>query len=141
MLTISSLSPASFREKYPPFLGKAGKTVFFIIFKGRSNGSAKPGEPIWMGVYNPIVGVDKYGRINIFNKASSKVTGAEQMQAYGKDTREIFNNSQLTNIVRAADRPELLRRIDTVGKPLSSRSPVVVDNEIVGAVAAIAGNL
>ncbi|NLX89292.1 MAG: sigma 54-interacting transcriptional regulator [Syntrophomonadaceae bacterium] len=125
------------QREIPTIPGEGWKDRVLYYFQRQIKRERKTWRAYLDGVYNPIVGVDKYGRINIFNKASSKVTGVEQKQAYGKDIREIFNNSQLTNIVRSGQ-TELLRRIDTVGKTfLSSRSPVVVDNEIVGAVAVL----
>lgn len=125
------------QREIPTIPGEGWKDRVLYYFQRQIKRERKAWRAYLDGVYNPIVGVDKYGRINIFNKASSKVTGVEQKQAYGKDIREIFNNSQLTNIVRSGQ-TELLRRIDTVGKTfLSSRSPVVVDNEIVGAVAVL----
>ncbi len=125
------------QREIPTIPGEGWKDRVLYYFQRQIKRERKAWRAYLDGVYNPIVGVDKYGRINIFNKASSKVTGVEQKQAYGKDIREIFNNSQLTNIVRSGQ-TQLLRRIDTVGKTfLSSRSPVVVDNEIVGAVAVL----
>ncbi|HCF50092.1 MAG TPA: hypothetical protein DER60_07410, partial [Syntrophomonas sp.] len=121
----------------PEVPGEGWKDRVLAYFRKQVKQERKAWRGYLDGVYNPIVGVDKYGRLNIFNKAAAKVTGFEQRQAYGKDVREIFNNSELTYIVRSGQ-TQLLRRIDTVGKTfLSSRSPVVVDNEIIGAVAVL----
>lgn len=86
------------------------------------------------GISNPVIGVDRYGRINVFNKAAEKITGIIAKQAYGKDVSEIFDNSEIKYVLQSGEKHHL-RKIHTVGKNfLSSRSPVVVDRNIVGAV-------
>lgn len=125
------------KAEIPEVPGEGWKDRVLHYFRQQVKQERKAWRGYLDGVYNPIVGVDKFGRVNIFNKAAGKTTGLEPRQAYGKDVREIFNNSQLTNIVRSGQ-TQLFRRIDTVGKTfLSSRSPVMVDNEIIGAVAVL----
>jgi PAS domain S-box-containing protein len=123
------------QAKIPDAPGEGWKDRALFYFQKQIKRERKAWRGYLDAVYNPIVGVDKYGRVNIFNKAAQKITGVDSRQAYGMDVREIFNNSELKHILRSGQ-TQLMRRIHTVGKTfLSSRSPVVVDHEIIGAVA------
>lgn len=88
-------------------------------------------------IYNPLVAVDAEERITIFNKSLETVSGISADEAYGRYINEVFDMSELRQILKSGKK-QTLQKIKYNGKTLlSNRSPITVDGQITGAVAVL----
>lgn len=87
-------------------------------------------------VHDGIIAVDKLGRITVFNAASEKITGFNQKAALGRHVAEIIPQTRLLEALTtkqpiAGD----IQVLDNRTVVTVNRSPVIVDDEVLGAVA------
>lgn len=87
-------------------------------------------------VHDGIVAIDKSGRITVFNSASEKITGYNKLKALGKRITEVIPETKLLNILETKQ-SEIgdIQRLDDHTVIASNRVPVIVDGEVLGAVA------
>ena len=87
-------------------------------------------------VHDGIIAIDTRGEITLFNAASEKITGFSQQEALGRHVREIIPQTRLPEAL--ATRQTIAGDIQVLGNQTVvtvNRSPVIVDDEVVGAVA------
>lgn len=87
-------------------------------------------------VHDGIIAIDTYGGITVFNAASEKITGVSQREALGRHVAEIIPQTRLPEAL--ATRQTIAGDIQVLGNQTVvtvNRSPVIVDDEVVGAVA------
>jgi PAS domain S-box-containing protein len=87
-------------------------------------------------VHDGIIAIDNQGRITVFNNASEKITGFSKQEALGKPITEIIPETRLLNVLETM-RPEIgdIQQLDNQTIIATSRTAVVVDGEVRGAVA------
>ena len=87
-------------------------------------------------VHDGIVAIDKSGRITVFNSTSEKITGYSKHKALGKKITEVIPETKLLNILETRQ-SEIgdIQRLDDNTVIASNRVPVIVDGEVLGAVA------
>ncbi len=85
--------------------------------------------------YEGILGVDKHGKITVFNPVVQKITGITYENAINKDVDEVVENSRMSQVLKSGV-PEL-GEIQQIGNNsiATNRVPIIVDGEIYGAVA------
>ncbi|MCL6449039.1 MAG: sigma 54-interacting transcriptional regulator [Armatimonadetes bacterium] len=89
-------------------------------------------------VHNGIIAVNTEGIITLFNKEAEKITGRSKNAAIGKPLAEVINAPELLQVLKDG-RPKGVQRLSVdyaAGKRiyLVNQSPVVENNQIVGAV-------
>ncbi len=88
-------------------------------------------------IYNPMVAVDAEQRITIFNQSLEAVSGLSARESYGRHINEVFDMSELGQILKSGEK-QTLQKIRYKGKTLlSNRAPITVDGKITGAVAVL----
>jgi PAS domain S-box-containing protein len=88
-------------------------------------------------VYNPVIGVNKQGRINVYNEAASKGSGIQAADAYGRYINEVYKTSRLTDVLETGQ-IEITQKIEEVGKTfVANRSPIYIDGKLVGAISVL----
>lgn len=93
-------------------------------------------EMMLNAAHDAMVGVDKQGRINLYNEAAARLTGVAPADALGRRIEEVIPDSRLP-MVLASGQPELnqVQRMGDV-EVVTNRMPVRDERgEIVGAVA------
>lgn len=87
-------------------------------------------------VHDGIVAIDRSGRITVFNSASEKITGYNKHKALGKLITEVIPETRLLNILET-EQSQIgdIQRLDDNTIIAANRVPVIVDGEILGAVA------
>ncbi len=87
-------------------------------------------------VHDGIIAIDNQGYITVFNDASEKITGFARQEAMGKRITEIIPETRLLNVLET-ERPVIgdIQMLDNQTVVATSRTPVVVDGEVRGAVA------
>jgi len=85
--------------------------------------------------YDGILGVDKEGRITVFNPVVEKIVGVPSEKAVGKAVDDIVENTRMNNVLKTGEAElseiQQIRGVSIV----TNRVPIVVEGEIVGAVA------
>ena len=85
--------------------------------------------------YDGILGVDKEGRITVFNPVVEKIVGVPYEKAIGKAVDDIVENTRMNNVLKTGEAElseiQQIRGVSIV----TNRVPIVVEGEIVGAVA------
>lgn len=87
-------------------------------------------------VNDGIVAIDNRGYVTVFNSASETITGHSKQDALGKKISEIFPEARLLKTLetRQADIGDI-QRLDDETVIATNRVPVIVDGEVLGAVA------
>ena len=87
-------------------------------------------------VHDGIIAIDNQGRVTVFNSASEKITGFSKQEALGKQITEIIPETRLLNVLETM-RPEIgdIQQLENQTIIATSRTAVVVDGEVRGAVA------
>lgn len=82
-----------------------------------------------------IFGVNKEGRITVFNPVAEKLVGRSADQVIGKHVSEVIENTRMTNVLKTGEAE--LGDFQHVGEVtiVTNRVPIVVDGEVTGAVA------
>ncbi len=85
--------------------------------------------------YSGVIAVNADGRIEVFNKAAQKMFHVTK-DCIGKDIRQVVANTRLPIVVQnnASEIGEI-QRIDANSSILTNRVPLVIENEVIGAVA------
>ncbi len=87
-------------------------------------------------VHDGIIAIDKEGLVTVFNSASEKLTGFSKQEALGKPIDEIIPKTKLLSILDTV-KPEIgdIQWLDNQTVVATNRVPVIVDGEVLGAVA------
>ena len=87
-------------------------------------------------VHDGIIAIDNQGCITVFNNASEKITGFSRQDAVGRQITEIIPETRLLNVLET-EKPVIgdIQVLDNQTVVATSRTPVVVDGEVRGAVA------
>jgi len=87
-------------------------------------------------VHDGIIAIDNQGCVTVFNSASEKITGFAKQEALGKHITEIIPETRLLNVLDTV-RPEIgdIQKLNNQTVIATSRTPVIVDGEVRGAVA------
>lgn len=87
-------------------------------------------------VYNPVIQVDKDGRVRLFNRAASKVLGIDQNKARGASAYEILDGSRVLDLlVGNSQGPVFGNKLVIGGRSfLPYRADVKKDRDIIGTV-------
>lgn len=82
-----------------------------------------------------IISIDNKGEISIFNSVAQKILGIEAKDAIGKNIADIISDSKLMQVLKSGETQ--LGEIQEIkrSKIATNRIPIIVDNEINGAVA------
>lgn len=82
-----------------------------------------------------IIITDRSGIITHYNKSAEQIIGRSRSRVLGKNCEEILPNTQLLTVMREK-RPQY-NRVQDMGnvKIVTNRSPIIVDKEVVGALA------
>ena len=85
--------------------------------------------------YGGIIAVDKDGKVTVFNPSAEKIVGVPRQKVLGAKIETILPTTRLTEVIRSGQ-PEL-NQLQNVGdiKILTNRLPIIVNGEVVGAVA------
>lgn len=94
-------------------------------------------QTIINSTHNLIVSIDKYGRINLLNRAAEKFLGLKSSAVQGRDIMKIVPNSGLMEILETGcSRP--VQKIELNNRTfISNRTPIKKRGKIVGAVAVL----
>jgi PAS domain S-box-containing protein len=87
-------------------------------------------------VHDGIVAIDNLGCVTVFNRASEAITGYKKQDALGRKITEIIPETRLLKILETKQ-PEIgdIQRLDEKTVIATNRVPVIVDGEVLGAVA------
>lgn len=90
---------------------------------------------ILSAVHSCVVAVDAAGIVTLFNPAAEKATGLKAREVIGRHVTEVIPNTRL-HLVLERREPEL-GQIQRLGRAtiITNRLPVIVDGEVMGAVA------
>ncbi len=85
--------------------------------------------------YDGILGIDKNGLITVFNPVAEKITGVAYNHAIEKSVDDVIENTRMIQVLKTGI-PEL-GEIQQIGNTsiVTNRVPIVVEGEILGAVA------
>jgi len=85
--------------------------------------------------YDGIMAVDKKGYITVFNPIAQKITGIPAQKAIGRLVDEVIENTRMRHVLKSGQAE--LSEIQQIGNVtiVTNRVPIVVDGEILGAVA------
>lgn len=86
-------------------------------------------------VSNGVIATNSYGIVTLFNKAAEEITGLKAQAVLGHYAEEVIHNSGLKRVLEKG-RAEINQQ-QTINqcKIITNRSPIIKDNNIVGAVA------
>lgn len=85
--------------------------------------------------YGGIIATDKEGIIRVFNPSAEKITGITSQKALGENISKILPNTRLNHVIKSKESE--LNQVQSVGniKIITNRVPIVIKDEIIGAVA------
>ncbi|MBC7075164.1 MAG: sigma 54-interacting transcriptional regulator [Syntrophomonadaceae bacterium] len=107
--------------------------TFFNILKEKK----KKWDAYFDAIYNPVVAVDREGKICLFNRAAANVMGMTQSQALGQYVNDLFSTSELIDVLKSG-KIHAMRKLKTMGKTFfSNRTQIVVDDKIIGAISVL----
>ncbi|MEN6351625.1 MAG: sigma 54-interacting transcriptional regulator [Syntrophomonas sp.] len=88
-------------------------------------------------IYNPLISIDDLGNVKFFNKALETATGISAHEARGRNINDLFKSSKLIDILKSG-KSQATQRVDEYGKNfISNRTPIIIDDQVVGAVAVL----
>lgn len=88
-------------------------------------------------IHNPVLAIDDKGTLVLCNRAAEKIIGKPREEFFGEPIQSIITTSQLYRILETGEN-ELIRKIEISGSVyMSNRSPVMIGDEVVGAVAVL----
>ena len=87
-------------------------------------------------VHDGIIAIDNSGRVTVFNRASEEITGHRKQDVLGRKLTEIIPETRLLKVLET-QQPEIgdIQRLDDNTVIATNRVPVIVDGEVLGAVA------
>lgn len=121
---------------YPGFAARhSERKRHFVCFKTTKE-KAQQFATIIDFVAGGIIAIDNQGLITVFNSASEKNYWLYQTGSPEQKITEIIPETRLLNILET-ERPEIrdIRRLDNETVIATNRVPVIVDDEVLGAVA------
>ncbi|MDW7675068.1 MAG: sigma 54-interacting transcriptional regulator [Bacillota bacterium] len=86
-------------------------------------------------VYNGIIAIDINGCLTIFNSTAERLTGVPKAQALGRHIQEIIPDTKLLEILKSG-KPSFSQKIILKhATAISNRTPIIKNNQVVGAIA------
>lgn len=94
-------------------------------------------ETVINSAYNPIIAIDKNGKIVIWNQAAEKMSNLNSKDVLGSFINDIIPESDLFKLVKTGESEYGIRL--RIGKmtTITNRAPVIKNGEIIGAVAVL----
>ncbi len=92
-------------------------------------------EKIFHSIANGLIVLDDNNIINVFNKAAEKITGISAKDAVGKKADEIIESFKLQEVIETGNEQLGLKQIISDRVVITNRTPIIIDNEVMGAVA------
>lgn len=86
-------------------------------------------------IFNGVIAVNKDNIITVFNKGAERITSIKKCQALGKNVDSILQNSKLKEVLKTGEVLKNTKQIIDNTTIVTTRSPIIIDNEIVGAIA------
>lgn len=87
--------------------------------------------------YNAIVTINAENKITLYNRAAEKLFGVPKKEIMGKEIFELISNTRLDKVIQTGV-VEYGQKLNFNGRTLlSNRAPIIVDGEIIGAVAVL----
>ena len=85
--------------------------------------------------YDGIIGMDKDGRITVFNPVAEKITGVAAEIAIGSFVDDVVENTRMNYVLKSGEAE--LGEIQRIGEVsiVTNRVPIVVEGEVLGVVA------
>jgi PAS domain S-box-containing protein len=118
-------------------VGIITRTDLARVFFNRLQDVSVEAETIINSTHNLIISVDGRGMVNVFNDSAERILELKYEDVKGKSITKIFPNSRLPEIIKTG-KEELLQNIELKGKYfISNRSPIIKDNQVIGAVAVL----
>lgn len=118
-------------------VGMCTRTDMHQIFRDLLNSIIIELDTIIDSVHNPIISVDRRGLIKTFNRSAEKLLGRTAQSVLGKSIRVFFPATRLIETLKTGQ-VEYSQQIVLEGKKyLSNRSPIIQEDEIIGAVAVL----
>ena len=99
------------------------------------NASVLTTERVFESLNSGLIVVDEANRISYFNQAAERILKRKRDTIIGKKADEVLENSQLDRVLQTGVSQENVKQIIGKTTVISNRSPIVVDEEIRGAVA------
>ncbi|WP_432404037.1 sigma 54-interacting transcriptional regulator [Wukongibacter sp. M2B1] len=92
-------------------------------------------ESLIESISNGVVVVNEDNRVILFNRAAEKITNIKRNEIIGKKANEILEGSKLHEVLKTGK--ESVQEKQKLGNItiITNRSPIIVDNNIIGAVA------
>ena len=120
-------------------VGMCTRTDMHQIFRDLLNSIIIELDTIIDSVHNPIISVDRRGLIKTFNRAAEKLLGVQPNPSGQKYTGFSFLPTRLIETLKTG-RVEYSRQIVLEGKKVPiQHSPIIQEDEIIGAVAVLQG--
>ena len=87
-------------------------------------------------VHDGIIAIDNLGLVTVFNRASEEITGHSKQDALGKKITDVIPETRLLRVLET-EQPEIgdIQRLNDETVIATNRVPVIVDGEVLGAVA------
>lgn len=127
-----------------PVVDEQGKLVGILTvsdllraFEAENKDTLTKLNTILNSTYNAIIAVNKEGVIEIFNLAAERLTGVKAEEAIGLRIDQIFPNTGIYEQLQTEKAQYSQKLIYHDRKLLSNRTPIIVDGEIIGAVAVL----
>jgi len=92
------------------------------------------GAEIFESMYNGIVAINKEAKIIVFNRAAAEMLNVNSKEVIGKDIQEVVPTTGLLDILRTGRQESNQRMLFGNRTIISNRSPIMRDDEIIGAV-------
>ncbi|MGM0379572.1 MAG: sigma 54-interacting transcriptional regulator [Bacillota bacterium] len=86
-------------------------------------------------IFNGVISVNKDNVITVFNRGAERITSIKRSQALGKNVDNVLKNSKLKEVLKTGKVLKNTKQIIDNTTIVTTRSPIIIDNEIVGAVA------
>ena len=118
-------------------VGMCTRTDMNQVFRDLLNSIIIELDTIIDSVHNPIISVDRRGLIKTFNRSAERLLGRTAKSVLGKSIRVFFPATRLIETLKTGQ-VEYSQQIVLEGKKyLSNRSPIIQEDEIIGAVAVL----
>ncbi|QXM06419.1 sigma 54-interacting transcriptional regulator [Crassaminicella indica] len=85
--------------------------------------------------YNGIIAINKNEDIIVYNHSAERILGPKAENAVGNSVRQILDNTRLPEVLKTGQRELGKREVFNNRTLIINRTPIIKDNEIVGAVA------
>ena len=92
-------------------------------------------EQLIESITNGLVAVNKDNIITIFNQSAERIMGIHRRNVIGKKASEVLENSGLEEVLESGEAVVNVKQKMNHTTIITNRSPIVVGNEVIGAVA------